>query len=331
VLAGGNSSLNLMFDVISYCYTHGVRGLQPWCRLPKVKFLCPAPGYDRHFAVTQFYGFELIPVEMTPEGPNLEQIRKLVRDESVKGMWSVPRYSNPMGITYSDEVVRGLAEMETAAPDFLIFWDDAYCVHDLYDEGDKLLSLLRCCEEAGHPDRVVMFASTSKITWPGAGVAALASSPANIAWLKKRLTIQTIGPDKVNQLRHARLLPDLAAVRKHMRLHAEILRPKFETVLEILEQELSGTGLARWNRPRGGYFISVDVTEGTAKEVVRLCKETGVIFTPAGATYPGGVDPKDQNIRLAPTFPPLSELKTAIQVFCVCVRIAAAQKMLANN
>ena len=331
VIAGGNSSLNLMFDTVSYCCTHGVPGGEPWCRTPAVRFLCPSPGYDRHFAVSEFFGFELVPVRMTPDGPDMDEIRALVEDESVKGMWSVPRYSNPTGVTYSDDTVCALAQMKTAAPDFRIFWDDAYCVHDLYEQGDRLLPLLACCREAGNPDRALIFASTSKITYAGAGVAAMAASKANIAWLKKPLTARTIGPDKLNQLRHARFLPDLNAVRAQMRRHAALLRPKFELVLGTLEQALAGTGIAQWSKPNGGYFISVDVFPGTAARVVALCKEAGVVLTPAGATWPYGRDPLDRNIRLAPTFPPLSELDPAIGVFCVCARIAAAEKLLSGR
>ncbi|HHW22468.1 MAG TPA: aminotransferase class I/II-fold pyridoxal phosphate-dependent enzyme [Clostridiaceae bacterium] len=331
LIIGGNSSLNLMYDLIAKAFNHGLYGFEkPWSKLEKVKFLCPAPGYDRHFAVTELFGVEMITVPMKKDGPDMDMIEALVaEDESIKGMWSIPMYSNPTGITYSDEVVRRLAYMKTKAPDFRILWDNAYALHHLYDTPDKLADIISLCQEAGNPDRVYMFSSTSKVTFPGAGVAFIASSRANIDHLKKLISKQTIGYNKINMLLHVRFLKNADNVREHMRKHAEILRPKFEAVNEILEKNLSGKGIAAWNKPNGGYFISLDVYEGCAKKTVQLAKEAGVVFTPAGATFPYGNDPKDSNIRIAPTYPPISELKTAIEVLCVCVELAVLDKILA--
>lgn len=327
VIVGGNSSLNMMFDYIGMAYAHGVNGGEPWCRQGKVKFLCPAPGYDRHFAVTEYYGIELVTVDMTPTGPDMDQVENYIADPLVKGIWCVPMYSNPDGVTYSDETVTRFAKMKPAAKDFRIMWDNAYCLHHLTDTPDTLLNLYQEAVKYGNEDAVVMYASTSKISFPGAGVAAMAASPATIADVKKRLSFQTIGYDKINMLRHARFFGDLEGVRRHMKRHAAILRPKFETVLKTLEQNLGGKGVAEWNTPKGGYFISVYLMNGCAKETVRLLKEAGVSMTPAGATYPYGLDPRDRNIRIAPTYPPLEELKTAMEMFCVCAELACAQKL----
>lgn len=328
VIIGGNSSLNMMFDYIACAFAKGVCGGKPWGTQGAVKFLCPAPGYDRHFAVTEFFGFELIPVEMTAAGPDMDAVERFVTDPLVKGIWCVPKYSNPDGITYSDETVRRLAALRPAAEDFRIMWDNAYCLHHLFGEGDTLLNLYEEAKACGNEDIVVMFASTSKISFPGAGVAAMAASPRNIADVKKRMSMQTIGYDKINMLRHARYFKDLDGLKAHMELHAAILRPKFQVVLDTLEKQLGGTGIAQWHTPKGGYFVSVNVMEGCAKETVRLLGEAGVVMTPAGASYPYGRDPHDSNIRIAPTFPPLEELQTAMDLFCICAQMAAVRKRL---
>lgn len=329
VFVGGNSSLNLMFDTISCFMTHGIGGCEPWCKQGDVKFLCPVPGYDRHFGVTEYFGIQMINVPLNSDGPDMDEVERLVQsDASIKGMWCVPKYSNPSGITYSDEVVRRLAALKPAAKDFRVMWDNAYCVHDLTDTPDELLNVMEESKKYGNEDLFIQFCSTSKITFPGAGVAAFAASDANMAVLKKRYSTQTIGFDKLNQLRHARYFKDYQGFLQHMQLHRAILEPKFEAVLRNLETELSGKGVASWTKPNGGYFISVDVMEGCAKRVIELCKQAGVVFTPAGATYPYGKDPKDSNIRLAPTYPPVAELETAMKLFCLCVELAAVEKLL---
>ncbi len=328
VIVGGNSSLNMMFDYIAQAYSHGVCGGAPWCREEKVKFLCPAPGYDRHFAVTEYFGFELVTVDMTEDGPDMDQVERLAADPAVKGIWCVPMYSNPDGITYSDETVRRLAAMETGAPDFRIMWDNAYGLHHLTDTPDTLLDLYKEAAAHGHEDRVVMFMSTSKISFPGAGVAALASSPANIEDIRRRLSFQTIGYDKINMLRHVRFFGDAEGLRKHYAQHAAVIRPKFQAVLEALELHLGGKGIARWKKPNGGYFISVFLLDGCASETVRLLKEAGVVMTGAGATYPYGRDPRDSNIRIAPTYPSLEEIRTASDLFCICAELACTRKLL---
>lgn len=328
IILGNNSSLQLMFDCISKGYTHGYSGEAPWGKQEKVKFLCPSPGYDRHFAVTEYFGIEMIAVPMLKTGPDMGIVEGLVKDPAVKGCWCVPKYSNPTGITYSDETVRRFAALRPAAKDFRIMWDNAYCVHDLSDTPDTLLNLYEECVKCGTEDQVLFFASTSKISFPGAGVAALGVSPGNLESLKKRSMTQTIGPDKLNQLRHIRFLHDFDGVLDLMEGHKAILAPKFQLVTDSMERELADLGIATWNKPNGGYFVNLDVLGGCANRVVELCKEAGVELTEAGATYPYGDDPNDSNIRIAPSFPPMSELETAMQVLCLCVKIAAAEKIL---
>lgn len=328
VIVGGNSSLNMMFDYISNAFSRGVNGGKPWCEQGKIKFLCPAPGYDRHFAVTEYFGLELITIDMTPTGPDMNQVEKYITDPLVKGIWCVPMYSNPDGITYSDDTVRRIAAMKPAAEDFRIMWDNAYCLHHLTDTPDTLLNLYKEAEKCGNEDHVVMFASTSKISFPGAGVAAMAASSKTIVDVKKRMSFQTIGYDKINMLRHIRFFGDIDGIRKHMKLHAAILRPKFQTVLQTLNDNLKGKGIADWNTPRGGYFVSVNLMDGCAKDTVQMLKEAGVAMTTAGATYPYGRDPRDRNIRIAPTYPPLDELKTAMELFCICAELACAKKLM---
>ncbi len=330
IIVGGNSSLNMMFDTIAQAMTHGMGG-EPWMKQGKLKFLCPVPGYDRHFAITEYFGFELIPVGMNDEGPNMDEVDELIKDPSVKGIWCVPKYSNPEGITYSDNVVRRMAHMKPAAGDFRIFWDNAYAVHDLYDEGDTLLNIYNECVKAGSPDLPIIFTSTSKITFPGAGVAVEAASPNNVALLKGRMKYQTIGPDKLNQLRHARMFRTVSDIERHMKRHAAILRPKFETVEKELQKQLGDTGVARWTTPKGGYFISLYVLEGCAKRVEQLCANAGMILTPAGATYPYGNDPKDSNIRIAPSYPSVEEIEKASEVLALAVRYATLEKLLSDK
>ena len=333
IIIYGNSSLNVMYDTVSRAYTNGVMGNTPWCKLPEVKFLCPVPGYDRHFAITQYFGIKMIPVPMTPTGPDMDIVEKLVsEDETIKGIWCVPKYSNPSGISYSDETVRRFARLKPAAPDFRIFWDNAYGMHHLYDDRqDYLIEILAECKRAGNPDLVYKFASTSKITFPGSGFAAVATSRNNMVDFVNTLKFQTIGHDKVNQLRHVRFFGDIHGMVEHMRKHAAIIRPKFEMVENTLEENLEGLGIGTWTKPRGGYFILFDSLPGCAKEIVALMKKAGVIMTPAGATWPYGKDPNDSNIRIAPTYPTLAELKTAMETFTVCVRIASAKKILADR
>lgn len=333
VIVFGNSSLSIMYDMISRSVTHGVMGSTPWCKLDKVKFLCPVPGYDRHFAITQHFGVEMIPIPMTPTGPDMDLVEKYVSaDEAVKGIWCVPKYSNPQGITYSDETVKRFAALKPAAKDFRIYWDNAYAVHHLYeDKQDTLLEILSECEKAGNPDMVYEFCSTSKITFSGAGIAAMASSPANLADIKKTLTLRTIGYDKVNQLRHARYFKNLEGMLAQMKRHADIIRPKFEAVLSVLEQELGGLGIGEWTKPLGGYFISFEALDGCAKEIVARCKELGVVLTGAGATFPYGKDPKDSNIRIAPTYPTAEEMAQATDVFVLCVKLVSVEKLLQES
>ncbi len=327
VLIGGNSSLNMMHDTIARAMLHGVYGSTiPWGKQPTVKFICPSPGYDRHFAICELFGIEMIAVDMTTNGPDMDTIEKLVaEDDSIKGIWCVPKYSNPDGITYSDEVVDRLASMRTAASDFRVFWDDAYTVHHLTANPDHLKNMLDACKAADHADRVFIYGSTSKISFPGSGIAMMAASENNLVVIRKQLSNQTIGPDKINQLRHVRFFKDMEVLKTHMEKHAAIINPKFELVLGILESELGSSGLATWNKPNGGYFISLNTLDGCAKEVVRLAAEAGVTLTSAGATYPHGNDPRDRNIRIAPTLPSLGELRTAIEILCLCVKLASAK------
>ena len=330
VIVYGNSSLNIMYDTIARSMVHGVCGNTPWCKLDKVKFLCPVPGYDRHFAITESFGIEMINIPMSEDGPDMDMVEKYVNeDESVKGIWCVPKYSNPQGVSYSDETVRRFAALKPAAKDFRIFWDNAYCVHHIYAENQvQILNILDECEKAGNPDMVYQFASTSKVTFPGSGVAAISSSANNLADIKKSMTLQTIGHDKINQLRHVKFLKDANGIHAHMMKQAEIIRPKFEAVWNVLEKELGGLGIASWTHPTGGYFISFETLEGCAKEVVGKCKEAGVVMTGAGATFPYGKDPKDSNIRIAPTLPTPEELSQAADLFVLCVKLVSVSKLL---
>ena len=327
IIIYGNSSLNVMYDTVSRSMTQGVMGNTPWCKLDKVKFLCPVPGYDRHFAITEYFGIEMINVPMTPTGPDMDIVEELIaNDDSIKGIWCVPKYSNPQGISYSDETVRRFARLKPAAPDFRIYWDNAYTIHHLYDhDQDHLIEILAECKRAGNPDLVY-----SKVSFPGSGIAAIACSQNNLVDIKKQLKIQTIGHDKVNQLRHVRFFGDIHGMVEHMRKHADIMRPKFEAVIEILERELGGLGIGSWTSPKGGYFISFDSLDGCAKSIVGRCKKAGLIMTGAGATYPYGKDPHDSNIRIAPSYPPLSDLILAMELFALCVKIVSIDKLLAE-
>ncbi|MBR6549215.1 MAG: aminotransferase [Clostridia bacterium] len=333
IIIYGNSSLNVMYDTVARAMTHGIMGNTPWCKLDKVKFLCPVPGYDRHFAITQYFGVEMINIPMHADGPDMDMIEKLVaEDDAIKGIWCVPKYSNPTGNSYSDEVVRRFARLKPAAKDFRIFWDNAYGIHHLYDDvQDELIEILDECKKAGNPDMVYKFASTSKISFPGSGIAALATSHNNMEDIKKQLTIQTIGHDKVNQLRHVRFFGDINGMKEHMRLHANILRPKFEMVLNIFREELGGLEIGSWIEPKGGYFISFDALPGCAKSIVSRCKKAGVILTGAGATYPYGKDPDDSNIRIAPSYPPVADLEIATRLFCLCVKLVSVDQILAER
>lgn len=333
VIVYGNASLNIMYDQISRAYTHGILGNTPWCKLDKVKFLCPVPGYDRHFAITERFGIEMINIPMSESGPDMGMVEEYVsKDASVKGIWCVPKYSNPQGYTYSEETVKRMAALKPAAEDFRIFWDNAYVIHDLYDDNkDEIADIISECEKAGNPDMVFEFASTSKVSFPGSGIAALATSANNIADIKKQLTIQTIGHDKLNQLRHVRFFKDINGLKEHMRKHAEFIRPKFEAVESVFEEELGGLGIGSWTEPKGGYFISFDAMDGCAKAIVAKCKEAGVKLTGAGATFPYGKDPKDSNIRIAPSFPTPEEMKQAADLFVLCVKLVSVEKLLENK
>jgi len=327
ILIYGNSSLNVMYDQISRSFTHGVMGNTPWCKLDKVKWLCPVPGYDRHFSITEYFGIEMLPVPMTPAGPDMGIVEKMVaEDKAIKGIWCVPKYSNPQGYSYSDETVRRFARLKPAAKDFRIYWDNAYGIHHLYDDHqDYLIEILAECKRAGNPDLVYKFSSTSKITFPGSGLAAIATSANNLEDIKTQLRNQTIGHDKVNQLRHVRFFKDIHGMTEHMRRHADILRPKFESVENIFEENLGGLGIAEWTKPNGGYFISFDGMKGSAKLIVDRAMKAGVKLTPAGSTWPYHHDPEDKNIRIAPTYPTLEDLSTAARLFTVCVRLVSAE------
>ena len=325
---GGNASLQLMYDTVAKAYSNGLlHSEKPWSKLEKVKWLCPAPGYDRHFKVTQSFGAELITVPMTENGPDMDVVEELIKDPAVKGMWNVPKYSNPDGIIYSDETIRRIAAMKPAAPDFMLMWDNAYCIHEFEGEFVPFADILSLCAENGNADMVYEFASTSKVTFPGAGVAVMATSEANLAYLTPLINIQTIGFDKINQLRHVKYLQDKEHTLALMQRHAAILRPKFRAVLDALDREIAPLGIGEWKRPKGGYFVSYNAMPGTAKRALALCKEAGVTMTGAGATFPYGVDPQDSNIRIAPSLPPVEELQQAIAVFCVCVKLAALEKL----
>ena len=330
VIVCGNSSLNIMYDTVSRSMVKGVNGSTPWCKLDKVKFLCPVPGYDRHFAITEYFGIEMIPVPLYEDGPDMDMVEQYVNnDDAVKGIWCVPKYSNPTGISYSDEVVKRFANLKPAAEDFRIYWDNAYCIHHLYeDKQDEILNILEECEKAGNPNMVYIFASTSKISFPGSGVSAIASSLENVKFIMSQMTIQTIGHDKINQLRHAHFFKNIDGLKEHMKKHAKLMRPKFEAVLDVLNEELAGLEIGTWIEPRGGYFISFDAMEGCAKEIVAKCKDAGVIMTGAGATYPYGKDPKDSNIRIAPSFPTPEEMHEAAKLFALCVKLVSVEKLL---
>ena len=332
VLVGGNSSLNLMFDTVSRSFTHGVNGSTPWYKLDKVKFLCPVPGYDRHFRITEEFGIEMINIPLHDVGPDMDLVEQYVNnDPAVKGIWCVPKYSNPTGISYSDEVVLRFANLKPAAEDFRIYWDNAYGIHHLYeDKQDKILNILEECKKAGNPNMVYIFCSTSKISFPGSGVSAVASSVENIEYIMSHMTVQTIGHDKINQLRHARFFKDIDGLNEHMKKHAEVLRPKFAAVLNTLEAELTGLEIGSWVNPRGGYFVSFNAMPGCAKAIVKMCKDLGVVMTGAGATFPYGKDPEDSNIRIAPTFPSIEEMEVASKVFVLCVKLCSVNKLLAD-
>ncbi len=329
VMAGGNASLTMMYDTMMRLWVFGAPNGTPWCKEETIKWLCPAPGYDRHFAICQQLGMEMITIPMLEDGPDMDLVEKLAaEDPAVKGIWCVPKYSNPEGKTYSGAVVRRIAGMKTAAPDFRVFWDNAYIIHHLTDEHEPLLNIFEAAKEYGTEDRILEFCSTSKISYAGAGVGAMAASETNIAWTKKLMTVQAIGPDKINQLRHVRYFKDVQGIEEHMKKHAALLKPKFDMVLSLLEERLGGTGAGTWHTPKGGYFISFDAMPGCAKRIHALCKEAGVVMTGAGATFPYGKDPQDSNLRIAPSLPPVEELKEAAQVFCVCALLAAVEKRL---
>ena len=326
---GGTSSLNLMFDVISRAYTHGLLNSErPWCKEETVKFLCPSPGYDRHFRITEFFGAELITVPMTPTGPDMDMVEELVKDPCVKGMWSIPKYSNPEGIIYTNETIRRIAALKPAAPDFTVIWDNAYCVHEFDGDYVPFPDIISMCEEYGNKHMVIEFASTSKITFPGGGISVLASSVENIDYFSKLFSVQMISYDKVNQIRHVRYLKDKAHTIEIMKRHASMMKPKFEAVLRILDEKVRPHEFAEWNSPKGGYFVSLNTMKGTAKRALQLCSEAGLVMTPAGATFPYGIDPNDSNIRIAPSLPPVEELEKAMELFCTCLNLAALEKLL---
>ena len=333
IIIFGNASLTIMYDSISRSYTHGVLGSTPWCKLDKVKFLCPVPGYDRHFAITERFGIEMINVPMTQDGPDMDMVEELVaNDDSIKGIWCVPKYSNPQGYCYSDETVRRFANLKPAAKDFRIYWDNAYVIHHLYEDNQvEIPDIISECEKAGNPNLVYEFASTSKVSFPGSGISAMAASAENLADVKKQMTIQTIGYDKLNQLRHVAYFKNIDGLKAHMKKHADAMRPKFEAVLKVLDEELTGAEIGSWVKPLGGYFISFDAMEGCAKKIVAKCKEAGVTLTNAGATFPYGKDPKDSNIRIAPSFPTPEEMAVATDLFVLCVKLVSVEKLLENK
>ena len=333
IIIFGNASLTIMYDSISRSYTHGVLGSTPWCKLDKVKFLCPVPGYDRHLAITERFGIEMINVPMTQDGPDMDMVEELVaNDDSIKGIWCVPKYSNPQGYCYSDETVRRFANLKPAAKDFRIYWDNAYVIHHLYEDNQvEIPDIISECEKAGNPNLVYEFASTSKVSFPGSGIAAMAASAENLADVKKQMTIQTIGYDKLNQLRHVAYFKNIDGLKAHMKKHADAMRPKFEAVLKVLDEELTGAEIGSWVKPLGGYFISFDAMEGCAKKIVAKCKEAGVTLTNAGATFPYGKDPKDSNIRIAPSFPTPEEMAVATDLFVLCVKLVSVEKLLENK
>lgn len=332
VIVCGNSSLNIMYDTVVRSMVKGVNGSVPWCKLDKVKFLCPVPGYDRHFKITELFGIDMVTIPLREDGPDMDLVEQYVNhDASVKGIWCVPKYSNPTGISYSDEVVKRFANLKPEAEDFRIYWDNAYCIHHLYDDAqDEILNILEECEKAGNPNMAYVFGSTSKVSFPGSGVSAIATSLENMDYIKKFMTTQIIGHDKINQLRHVRFFKDIDGLKAHMKKHADILRPKFEAVLQILDAELAGLGIGSWTKPRGGYFISFESMPGCAKAIVAKCKELGMVLTDAGATYPYGKDPQDSNIRIAPSFPTVEEMVEATKLFVLCVKLASVEKLLAD-
>lgn len=328
VFVGGNASLQLMYDIISKAYTHGLANSpKPWCKEEKIKWLCPAPGYDRHFKITESFGFELVTVKMLPDGPDMNAVEELVKDSSVKGIWCVPKYSNPDGIVYSENTIKRLASLKPAAPDFTVMWDNAYCIHEFAGDCVPFPDILSECEKAGNPDIVFEFASTSKVTFPGAGISCFATSLKNLEYIKRLIGIQTIGFDKVNQLRHVLFLKDKANTLSLMKKHAAILKPKFDCVLDNLNKEIKPLGFAKWTEPKGGYFVSLYTLSGCAKRTWQLAKEAGLTMTGAGATYPYGIDPDDSNMRIAPSFPSVEELEQAMKIYCVCLKLAAAEKL----
>ena len=328
IIIGGSSSLNLMYDYLNQCMYLGVAGCEPWSKQGKVKFICNVPGYDRHFAITEFFGIEMISVEMDEFGPNVEKIRELAKDPMVKGMFCVPKYSNPNGVTYSDERVKALASLQPAAKDFRVIWDNAYIIHELTDTPDNLLNIFDVCKEYGTEDYFVEFTSTAKISFPGAGVSAVAASDNNIAEIKKRLNFQTISYDKLNQLRHVKYFKNVDGIKAHMEKHAKIIAPKFQLVLDMLEKEIAPLGIGEWVKAKGGYFISYNTVGSSAKRIGELCKNAGLVLTTVGATYPYGVDPDDKNIRIAPTFPSVENLGKAMEVFCLCAKLAAVEALI---
>ncbi len=327
VIVGGNSSLNMMFDTIAQAMTHGF-GAEPWLKQGEIKFLCPCPGYDRHFAICEHFGIKLIPVDNTQDGPDMDVVEELVKDSSVKGIWCVPKYSNPEGIVYSDETVRRIANLKPAAKDFRVFWDNAYAIHGLTEPDDKLLNVYEECVKAGNENLVIQFTSTSKITFPGAGVAAQAAGPEDVARIKNRMSYQTIGPDKLNQLRHARNFKTVDDIAEHMKKHASVLKPKFDIVLKRFDEEFGDTDLIHWTRPRGGYFISLDLPDGCAKRTHELCKEAGLVLTGAGATFPYGNDPRDRNLRIAPSYPDNTEITLAAELLCIAAKLAVLEQLI---